>query len=265
MDTKQYLPIGIQSFEYIRENNYMYLDKTRQIWKLANTGKYYFLSRPRRFGKSLLLSTLKEYFKGRKELFEGLNIEKLESKREKPWTKHPVIHLDFSTGDYQRTDEIENTLNIMLREYESKDDKSNTENKLEYLIEKTDTTGHFSFPYQESDIEAKLNFIVGRDYIENVTEKDAQYIVDYLLGKVDMDKYQRWSADLNNDDKVTMDDVKKFRELLSGKIKYENISNKAKFYIINKDDELVEMTEAIKLDVTDYNIKCILKGNVIEN
>ncbi len=140
-------------------------------------------------------------------------------------------------------------------------------NNREYLVEKTDTIGHFSFPYHQSDVEAKLNFIVGRDYMENVTEKDAQYILDYLLGKVKMNKYQKWSADLNNDNEVTIEDVRKFRALLSGKIKYEDIGNKAKFYIVNKDDSstLVEMTEAMKLDITNYDIKCVLKGNVIDN
>ncbi len=137
----------------------------------------------------------------------------------------------------------------------------------EYLIEKTDTTGRFSFPYQQSEVEAKLNFIVGRNYVENVTEKDAQYIVDYLLGKVKMNKYQKWSADLNNDNRVTIEDVKKIRELLSGKIDYEDIGNKAKFYIVSKDNsgDFVEIKEAIKLDIADYNIKCLLKGNVIDN
>lgn len=71
-------PIGIQNFEKIRRDNYAYVDKTRFVYQLATTGSYYFLSRPRRFGKSLLLSTLHAYFEGKKELFEGLEIEQLE-------------------------------------------------------------------------------------------------------------------------------------------------------------------------------------------
>lgn len=82
-------PIGIQSFENLRREGYLYVDKTALIYRLITTGKPYFLSRPRRFGKSLLLSTLKAYFEGKKELFEGLAIEKLE----KQWAVHPVYTL----------------------------------------------------------------------------------------------------------------------------------------------------------------------------
>ena len=78
IDLNRKLPIGIQTFEDIRKEGYLYVDKTELVWRMANTGKPYFLSRPRRFGKSLLLSTFEAYFEGRKELFEGLAIEKLE-------------------------------------------------------------------------------------------------------------------------------------------------------------------------------------------
>ena len=86
------LPIGIQTFEDIRRDNYLYVDKTAFVWRIANTGKPYFLSRPRRFGKSLLLSTFEAYFKGKKELFEGLAIEQME----KEWRQFPVLHLDLN-------------------------------------------------------------------------------------------------------------------------------------------------------------------------
>ena len=91
MSSKIY-PIGIQNFEKIRKDGYFYIDKTALIYKLVKTGSYYFLSRPRRFGKSLLLSTLEAYFKGRKELFEGLAMESLE----KDWIEYPVSHLDLN-------------------------------------------------------------------------------------------------------------------------------------------------------------------------
>lgn len=87
---KRNYPVGIQNFEEIRKGNYLYIDKTELIYKLAESGKYYFLSRPRRFGKSLLLSTLEAYFQGKKELFEGLALETLE----KEWTEYPILHLD---------------------------------------------------------------------------------------------------------------------------------------------------------------------------
>ena len=89
-------PIGIQNFEKVREGNYVYVDKTALIHQLVTTGVYYFLSRPRRFGKSLLISTLESYFLGRKELFKGLAIESLE----KDWVEYPVLHLDLNTKKY---------------------------------------------------------------------------------------------------------------------------------------------------------------------
>ena len=89
-------PIGIQSFDQLIGDGYVYVDKTEFIYQLATTGKIYFLSRPRRFGKSLLLSTLKCYFQGRKELFKGLAIDKLETE----WAEYPVFHIDFNGDDF---------------------------------------------------------------------------------------------------------------------------------------------------------------------
>lgn len=91
-------PIGIQSFDQIIEDGYVYIDKTDMIYSLVHEGKIYFLSRPRRFGKSLLVSTLKNYFLGRKELFKGLKIDSLE----KGWNVYPVFHIDFNGGDFTR-------------------------------------------------------------------------------------------------------------------------------------------------------------------
>ena len=89
------LPVDIQSFERIRKDNYLYVDKTDIVWNLANKGKKYnYLNRPRRFGKSVLVDTLQCYFEGKKELFEGLKIMELE----KEWVKRPVIRLDMSRG-----------------------------------------------------------------------------------------------------------------------------------------------------------------------
>lgn len=89
-------PIGIQNFEKIRKDGYFYIDKTALIYQMVKTGSYYFLSRPRRFGKSLLISTLEAYFLGKKELFEGLAMEKLE----KDWTVYPIFHMDLNTEKY---------------------------------------------------------------------------------------------------------------------------------------------------------------------
>ena len=108
-------PIGIQQFEEIRTGGWVYVDKTAQVYNLAKEGKYFFLSRPRRFGKSLLLSTLQAYFQGKKHLFEGLAIERLETE----WNAHPVLHLDLNAERYASLDELHNLLDTYLRKWES--------------------------------------------------------------------------------------------------------------------------------------------------
>ena len=90
-------PVGIQTFSEIKREGYLYVDKTDLVYQLANYAKFIFMSRPRRFGKSLLTSTLDSYFKGERELFEGLKIMSLE----KEWTPYPVLHLDLSVAKGQ--------------------------------------------------------------------------------------------------------------------------------------------------------------------
>ena len=107
-------PIGIQNFEKIRTEDFLYVDKTAEIYKLAKEGRYYFLSRPRRFGKSLLVSTMEAYFSGRKELFSGLAIEKLEAE----WKQHPVLHLDLSGVSYTDESVLERVLSDKLAKWE---------------------------------------------------------------------------------------------------------------------------------------------------
>ena len=107
-------PIGIQSFDKIREGGYVYVDKSEYIYKLAHSGCYYFLSRPRRFGKSLLVSTMEAYFKGRRELFRGLAIESLE----KNWTEYPVLHLDLSGKAYDTADVLSKVIDDALCKWE---------------------------------------------------------------------------------------------------------------------------------------------------
>ena len=92
--TERKYPVGIQTFSRLIEDGRLYVDKTDLVWKLANTGTYAFLSRPRRFGKSLLTTTLKSYFEGKRELFEGLKIMQLENE----WQQYPVLHVDLSTA-----------------------------------------------------------------------------------------------------------------------------------------------------------------------
>lgn len=108
-------PIGIQNFEKLREDGYTYVDKTALIYKLATSGTYYFLSRPRRFGKSLLISTMEAYFSGKKELFKGLAMEKLE----KDWIQYPVLHLDLNGIAYNSDDVLDQVLNNKLSDWEA--------------------------------------------------------------------------------------------------------------------------------------------------
>ena len=108
-------PVGIQTFSKIRENNYLYIDKTEYIYKMASSSnQYFFLSRPRRFGKSLLVSTMRSYFEGRWELFDGLAINSLE----KEWTEYPVLHFDMSMAKHTDKEGLESMLNLQLNEYE---------------------------------------------------------------------------------------------------------------------------------------------------
>ena len=107
-------PIGIQSFDRIIEDGYVYVDKTDMVYSLAQEGSIYFLSRPRRFGKSLLVSTLKNYFLGRKELFKGLKIDRLE----KDWKVYPVFHLDFNGSNFMQKGVLEERLDNYVSEWE---------------------------------------------------------------------------------------------------------------------------------------------------
>ena len=107
-------PIGIQNFEKIRNGQFAYVDKSALIYDLASTGQYYFLSRPRRFGKSLLVSTMEAYFSGRRELFKGLAVESLE----KDWTCYPVLHLDLTGSRYMYVKDLLENLSQHLRKWE---------------------------------------------------------------------------------------------------------------------------------------------------
>lgn len=110
-------PVGIQTFSKVREGNYLYIDKTEYVYRLAhNDAKYFFLSRPRRFGKSMLTSTLRSFFEGRKDLFEGLAAGKLETE----WTQYPVLHFDMSLGKHLDRDGLEKYLGNRLAEYEKR-------------------------------------------------------------------------------------------------------------------------------------------------
>ena len=117
------LPIGVQSFKVLRNDRYLYVDKTEYITQLVTSSRVYFLSRPRRFGKSLFLSTLAAYFLGQKELFKGLYLEKAEEEQavlesKAAWQEYPVFYLDFNTGNYNCMEALQENLNIFLSRLE---------------------------------------------------------------------------------------------------------------------------------------------------
>ena len=160
-------PIGIQNFEDLRKSEYLYVDKTRHIHRLVSTGKYYFLSRPRRFGKSLLVSTMEAYFKGKKELFEGLAMEDLE----KDWVEYPVLHLDLNGSKYMEPDNLNVVLAQHLDKWESE----------------------YSITPRYSDLDARF-----KDVIDGAYEKTGKQVVILI------DEYDK--PIVNNLDKKELSD-----------------------------------------------------------
>jgi hypothetical protein len=126
MEALKNLPIGIQDFESLRNDGYLYVDKTAYVYKLVTTNRYYFLSRPRRFGKSMLISTLHAYFDGKRELFDGLAIAELE----KNWAKYPVLHLDLNVGEYKTKDALRDKLSMHINDWENLYGKNEYEKSL---------------------------------------------------------------------------------------------------------------------------------------
>ena len=136
------LPIGIQDFPRIRQEGFLYVDKTALVHKLATEGSVYFLSRPRRFGKSLLLSTLGAYFEGRRELFQGLALEQLEEE----WIEHPVLRLDLNAEKYDAVSSLDGILNRHLEGWEQrfpggKPDRSHAERFIGVIERAHEQTG----------------------------------------------------------------------------------------------------------------------------
>lgn len=124
------LPVGIQSFEKLRTDDFLYVDKTEYIYEMVHNRVPYFLSRPRRFGKSLLLSALKAYWEGKRELFQGLAIEKLEAANAEAWKPYPVFYFDFNSSNYQEEGALEASLNIQLTRLEKVYGKDESETGL---------------------------------------------------------------------------------------------------------------------------------------
>ena len=120
------LPIGVQNFESLIRDGYLYVDKTEAIWRLTHTGRHYFLARPRRFGKSLLLSTIEAYFEGKKDLFNGLYLQS----QEQDWLSYPIFHIDLSPENYTSTDILIARLDWQISQWEAIYGKEDVERSL---------------------------------------------------------------------------------------------------------------------------------------
>ena len=217
MEQLKTLPIGIQDFEKLRKDGYLYIDKTELIYKLIKGGNYYFLSRPRRFGKSLLMSTIHAVFDGKRELFDGLAIA---DKQDVDWVKHPVLHLDLNTNKYDAKDVLEKKLDDSLSKWEREYDCRRTDLPLGMRFEKViqsayDKTGQrvviLIDEYDKPMLQA-----IGNDELQNeyrgilkgfygaLKSKDGCIKFALLTGVTKFGKVSVFS-DLNNLEDISMD------------------------------------------------------------
>lgn len=213
------LPIGVQDFESIRNDRYLYVDKTEYIYTLVHNGKPYFLSRPRRFGKSLFLSTLQAYFEGKKELFEGLKIAELEKENTEPWQKYPVFYIDFNKKNFREDSALEAVLDEHVRSWEAlygdqRADKS-IEERFRYVIEKAvETTGkravvlvdEYDKPLLEGSDEAMIehNKAVFKGFFSTLKSYDHYLKFVFITGVTKFSKVSIFS-DLNQLNDISLD------------------------------------------------------------
>ena len=209
-------PIGIQNFESLRREGYAYVDKTALVWQMANTGRYYFLSRPRRFGKSLLLSTLEAYLEGKRELFQGLAIEKLET----AWERHPILHLDLNASRYTCLEDLYEIIDRYLRSWEDqygRDERTTSlagrfADVIKRAYEKTGMTvailvDEYDKPLTSTITDEALQdkFRIELKAFYGVMKSTDRYIkVGFLTGVTKFSKVSVFS-DLNNIDDISMD------------------------------------------------------------
>lgn len=206
------LPIGIQSFSYLREEGYLYIDKTEKIHELLDSGKYYFLSRPRRFGKSLLLSTIKEIFQGNKSLFSGLWIEDKWNWEEKV----PVVHIPFSSIGYRTSTlqaAIDEKLSLIAEEHGTELKASQFDQRFKELIRQLSAKGPIAMLIDEYDKpiidyltdmeQAKANREVLKSFYSVIKDSDPHIRFLIITG---VSKFSRVSlfSDLNNLNDITI-------------------------------------------------------------
>ena len=210
-------PIGIQTFANIINEGYLYVDKTELVYKLANDNKYYFLSRPRRFGKSLLVTTLEAYFQGRKELFEGLAISKLETE----WNQYPVLHIDLNAADYRDVKALQSLIDYHLLRFEktygpSSENRSLSERFMDVIRRAYELTG-LQVVILVDEYDKPLLQAIGNEELQNDYRKilksfygvaktmDSYIRLAFFTGVTKFSKVSVFS-DLNNLKDISLDD-----------------------------------------------------------
>ena len=221
MNAPRKLPIGIQDFEDLRTNNYVYVDKTRHIYNLVNNGKPYFLSRPRRFGKSLLVTTLEAYFLGKKDLFKGLWIYDEEEKSENPWQVYPVLKFSLASGEFTSEQGLRIKLNDTLKDFEEKyqlpadenDLVSRFKNALKNAFEKTGKkvvvlVDEYDTPLLrnsgDNEEQEKANLALYKGFFATLKDYDAYLRFVFFTGVTKFSKVSIFS-DLNQLQDISLD------------------------------------------------------------
>ena len=209
-------PIGVQNFTDLRQSEYVYVDKTHLIYRLVSTGKYYFLSRPRRFGKSLLVSTMEAYFKGQKELFKGLAIEDLE----KDWVEYPVLHFDLNAKKFDAVEDLYELVGRQLERYELQYETVAVDQSLDgrfyNLVMSIADKTHKRVVILVDEYDKPLLQTIGNSELQNTYREilkafygvmkscDGQIHFGFLTGVTKFGKVSVFS-DLNNLDDISMD------------------------------------------------------------
>ena len=209
-------PIGMQTFSQIIEEGYVYVDKTAYIKQLLNQSKFIFLSRPRRFGKSLLLSTLEAYFEGRRELFKGLAADSMDL----DWTPRPVLHFDFNAENYSKEDGLEHLLDGLLRDYEKSYDRDPEDTTLSQRFKRIIKSAYEKTGRQVVILIDEYDKpLLDIEHNKDLYEKNQRTLKSFFGNLKSMDRYIRFAfitgvarfsrvsifSDLNNLDDISMD------------------------------------------------------------
>ena len=230
----QKLPIGIQNFESLRKDGYCYIDKTAIVYKLVQYGRYYFLSRPRRFGKSLLLSTIKAYFEGKRELFKGLAIDSMEDVE---WQARPVLYLDLNTEKYDKPEKLDDVLNDFLKKQEA------------------------LYGSEESERSLGLRF---QGIIRRACEKTGHRVA-ILVDEYDKPMLQAIGNEALQDEyRSTLNGFYGALKSMDGYIKFAMLTGVTKFGKVSVFSDLNNLND-ISMDLTYYNVCGITEEELLSN